>query len=174
MDRLYKRVELLTNIAIIVVAVLVSAVLIRSYLLSGGERQSSDYSVAEGKTLVGSKLSLPGIDWAKNSRTLVFALSSSCRYCTESAPLYRQLTQARGETGASRLVAVLPESVNDGQNYIQSLGFSVDEVKQMPLGSMGVKGTPTLIMVNARGVVTNTWEGKLLPPEEKEVLNQFK
>jgi hypothetical protein len=46
----------------------------------------------------------------------------------------------------------------------------VDDVKQVPLNTLGVRGTPTLLLVNDAGVVTDVWTGKLQPDQEAQVL----
>ena len=82
---MYKRVEFVANIAIIVAAVLLVALAINRFLLkpkSAPINQAADYLKA------GDKVTLPGFDWTRSERTLVMALSTNCRYCTESAPWY--------------------------------------------------------------------------------------
>jgi len=69
------------------------------------------------------------------------------------------------------LVAVLPQPVADGQKYLSKLGVSVDEVRQLPLDKIGVQGTPTLILLDASGIVRNSWVGFLPPEAELDVLN---
>lgn len=46
----------------------------------------------------------------------------------------------------------------------------VDDVRQLPLNTLGVRGTPTLLIVNDAGVVTDVWVGKLEPDQETQVL----
>jgi thioredoxin-related protein len=106
------------------------------------------------------------VDWSKNEKTLVMAVSSTCHFCTESAPFYRDI---RARTRV-HTIAVLPQSVYEGRNYLSSLGVQVDEVLQAPLNSIDVNGTPTLILVGRDGTVIRTWLGKLPPDLEKEVL----
>jgi hypothetical protein len=114
------------------------------------------------------KDSLPDIDWAKNGQTLLLALSSSCHYCSESAPFYQQITEQRGDT---HIIAVLPEAVGDSEKYLSKLGVYVDKIRQIPLDSLDVTGMPTLMLINNDGVVTDLWVGQLPVSEEERVLN---
>jgi hypothetical protein len=115
---------------------------------------------------------LPGIDWKGNGRTLVLAISTSCHFCTESAPFYRRL---QAEVGKSvKLVAVLPQSATEAQQYLSGEGVQVTQVKQIELGELGVQGTPTLLLVNSSGVVTNIWAGKVRSEDEDKVLSTLK
>jgi hypothetical protein len=164
------RVELLTNVAIIVVAVLLSFILVKNYLLRSSPPQEVNHQLAVDQTNIGQQLYLPNVDWAKNGQTVVLALSTTCHYCSESASFYRQLVQKRGN---SRVVVVMPQTVSTGQEYLRKLGVSVDEVKQVSIDSIGVQGTPTLLLVNSSGVITKEWVGKLHAEGEAEVLKQL-
>lgn len=108
---------------------------------------------------------LLGVDWTKNHRTLVLAISTTCHFCKDSVPFYRKL----GGTDVKTL-AVLPQSVAEAQQYLGNAGVRVDEVRQVSLSALGVRGTPTLLIVNDAGVVTDVWVGKLPPDQENQVL----
>jgi hypothetical protein len=43
----------------------------------------------------------------------------------------------------------------------------------MPLDSIRVGGTPTLILTNDKGEVTDFWVGKLAPDKEVELINKL-
>jgi hypothetical protein len=169
-DLLSKRIELFANVAIIAIAALLGFVLIKNYLIKTAETKAeySQYSIEPRNR---TKISLADIDWQKNGQTLVMAVSSTCHFCTESGSFYQQLAKAHDGT---RLVAVLPQSVDEGKRYLAMLGVSVDEVKEATLASIDVRGTPTLMMVNSDGVVVNKWEGKLESEQEREVLSRIK
>jgi hypothetical protein len=57
---------------------------------------------------------------------------------------------------------------------LKSLNVSINEVKQAPPNSVGAKATPTLILVDGAGTVTNSWVGQLPPDKEAEILAQFR
>ena len=164
-----RTIELTTNIAIITVAILLGIVLVKNYLLSGPKPDPS----APPTVPTGTKISLPDVNWGAQKRTLLMALSDTCRFCTESADFYKKLAQERAKHGDVRIIAVLPQDLSAGQAYLNKLGVSVDEVKQSPLDAVGVKATPTLIVVDDKGVVTASWVGKLPPEKEAEVMNHF-
>jgi hypothetical protein len=70
-------------------------------------------------------------------------------------------------------VAVLPQDVSEGRKYLNELGVPINEVRQSTLESLGVGGTPTLILVDNKGAVTDSWVGKLPPDKESEVLGHL-
>jgi hypothetical protein len=47
----------------------------------------------------------------------------------------------------------------------------VDQVKQMALASIGVAGTPTMLVVNGSGIVTKSWVGRLDQDGQEQVLS---
>lgn len=163
---LLRKLEISANVAIIAVAILVGILLVRNYLIVG-------HSKPQPQNLIGTKISLPDIDWANNGQTLLLVLQRGCRFCSESAPFYQRLVRDVGNNGNIRLVAVLPQEITEGKQYLQDLGVSINEVKQALPSSLGVRGTPTLLLVNDAGIVTETWNGKLPAEKESEVLNRL-
>ena len=154
MNNLTKRLEQLANVAIIVVALLLGGVLVKRYLLPQAESTQ-----AQARIQPGTKLSVPGVEWGKNERTLLLVLSTSCHFCTESSPFYQRLAQEKAKKRGVGLVAVLPQSVDESQKYLNDLGVSVDDIKQAGLDAVQVRGTPTLIMADRTVAVLESWVG---------------
>ena len=169
MNSLAKKLELLANVAIIVVALLLGAVLVKRYLLP----QPTNARAADARIQPGTKLSLPGMEWGRSDKTLLIVLSTQCRFCTESAPFYQRLAREQSRAGRARLVAVLPQSVAEAQKYLGEHGITVDEVRQVSPDAVGAAGTPTLIMLDSAGSVVESWVGKLPPDKESEVITRL-
>jgi hypothetical protein len=162
------KIETTANIATIIVALLISTVVLKTYVFPNTVARSAIVApapeVVKGKSVDGRAL---GVDWKRNRRTLVMAISTTCHYCKDSVPFYQKL----GATGTDvKMIAVLPQPVAEGQQYLNGAGVHVDEVKQATLNTLGVRGTPTLMLVNDSGVVTDVWIGKLQPDQEAQVL----
>ena len=160
----------MANVAIILVAILLGIVLINRYVIAPPVQNSVSAGVAN-QPPSNAKIRVDGVDWTKKHTTLVFANTSTCHFCTESAPFYRQLAGAHEGT---QLIAVLPQPVTEGRRYINGLGLEVDDVLQAPLNSINVSGTPTLLLVNRDGDVMGTWVGRLPADQEAEVLTQLR
>jgi|SRR6185369_12311758 len=169
---LAKLLEMGANAAIILAAILFSVVLAKVYLGRAPNKkdQPSPPLVTQKLVQKGDVLNLPKVDW-RNGQTLLLALSTSCRFCTDSAPFYRRLMKDHGET---RLVALFPQENGEGETYLSSLGIKVDEVEQASFADLGISGTPTLILVDSGGKVIRKWEGALTPTTESEVIGQLK
>lgn len=104
------------------------------------------------------------MDWGKNRETLVLALSTRCHFCTESAAFFRRLSQETG--GRVKVVAVLPEAVSESEQYLEDEGLHPDAVRQASMSSIGVVGTPTILLVNDSGMVARVWTGKVQAEDE--------
>ncbi len=146
------------------------AVLFKNYLLT--KPTSKSQGVVQPVHLDSQPVNSPtvsslDIDWKQNKQTLILAISSSCHFCTDSAPFYRKIAQSKGNT---RLVAVLPQGLDAGRKYLERLGISVDEVRQSGLDKIGVRGTPTLLLIDNSGFVKESWLGKLSSGDEEKVL----
>lgn len=163
-----KKIEVVANLAIILVACLLATVLLKNYIFKNQDRQASQQMMPQSQPkLAGANLSSLDINWKQSKQTLLMAVSNTCHFCTESAPFYKRLVENKH---GARLIAVLPQSVEEGTRYLGDLGVAVDEVKQLSLSTIDVRGTPTLILVNSDGVIVNSWVGKLAPQDESLVL----
>ena len=161
MQKRYKRINLVLNLAIVLVVILIGVVFAKNYLHLGRSVPHRDFR--------GTKVNLTGVDWTHNDQTLLLVLDQKCRFCTESAPFYQRLTQMATNSRV-RLVAVLPQDVAASREYLDSLKVPIEEVRQSSLDAMRVEGTPTLILVNGKGEVMEAWAGRLSTEEENEVL----
>jgi hypothetical protein len=171
-NSLFRKTEFAANVSIAVVALLLSVVLLKSYLLTKSTAPATEEREAAGnEPRLGQALAVPDVDWAKNGQTLILALSTTCHFCTESAPFYQRLASERGNI---RLIAVVPQPASEGRDYLDRLGVPLDEVQQASLKSINVRGTPTLLLVDGKGVVVQEWEGKLPAEQEAEVLGRVR
>jgi len=66
-----------------------------------------------------------------------------------------------------------PQSVEESKAHLNQLGIRGIEVRSSPLEDVSVSGTPTLILLNNKGEVTDFWVGKLTPDKEIEVINKL-
>jgi thioredoxin-related protein len=113
------------------------------------------------------------VDWSNNNQTLLLVLQKGCHFCTESAAFYQRLVRETAGHGNIHLIAVLPQATDESKKYLDDLGVAIEEVKQATPDSIGVPGTPTLILVNDQGVVMTSWVGKLSADDEAKVLRRL-
>lgn len=165
MNKLFSKIEFITNILIIVAIIGIAGFYIkRSYFPSN--------QAVISQPAVGSKINVAGLDFSKQSKTLVMALQTTCHYCNESADFYKKLIQSvQGKN--TKLVAVFPGSIEESKAHLDELGLSSIDIDQAPLNTLPVNGTPTLILTNDKGEIMNAWIGKLPENKELEVINSL-
>jgi hypothetical protein len=168
MSRLSQRVELIANVTIIVAAVLIVGVVAEKYFFRSTPRGRP----SRLQPVIGSKIDLSNVNWASHPKTLILALQRGCRFCEESAPFYKRIAASvRGRN--VQLVAAFPTEVEESTAHLAALGLEGLEVRQSSLESLQTSGTPTLILTNDKGEVTDYWLGKLTPDKETEVLGKL-
>lgn len=118
---------------------------------------------------VGENFSLPDLELAKDSKTLVMVLQTGCHFCTESLPFYKRVAESLKDNNI-KIVAVFPSEIKDGEEYLAKAGIKNVDVKQATLSNINVAGTPTLMLLDKDGKITNYWVGKLSPVKEEEVI----
>lgn len=167
-SRFSSRVELVANILIVAVAILLGVILVQKYLL----KKAGPAVPSTLQPTIGSTVNLSDFDWTRHSKTLVLALQTQCHFCNESVPFYKRLIErANGQN--VKLIAVFPSNKEESVAHLRELGIPDLEVRQASLDSLRVGGTPTLILTNDKGQITNYWVGKLSPNKETEVLTHL-
>jgi len=152
------------NIAIIFGVVVFLGVVVHSEF---GKAKQPEMSA---KALIGQTIALPGVHFPAQQSSLIFAISSTCHFCKESEPFYRNLL-AKSQ-GNVRMVAVLPQSQAEAESYIQQAAMPSVQVVSAELDSIGVHATPTLLLVDENGKVQNAWIGELDGTRQQQVLSR--
>jgi hypothetical protein len=139
---------------------------------------SSRVSLVKRSTLapagppIGAEINIPQVTWPDSKHTIVLVLNTHCGYCTASAGFYREL-QRIASARKIPIIAVLPQSNDDARAYLAGLHVPISSVRQLPLSSLQVSATPTLMIVNSDGKLIRSWIGQLPPNLEKEVLSRL-
>ncbi|MCL4821918.1 MAG: hypothetical protein KJ067_22555 [Vicinamibacteria bacterium] len=163
--RLERSIEIGANLAIILTALMIGGVAWRAW----SSRTVESRRPAPGPQ-AGVTLQIPGVEWPA-STTYLLVLSADCAFCTESAGFYRQLVErAKANPKRPAVIALLPQPPEAGRSYLRNHAIAVDEVLQVDPRSIGVGGTPTIILVDSRGITQRVWAARLDPSREREVL----
>jgi thioredoxin-related protein len=170
MRTFYRRVELVANVSIVIVVILLIVMGVKSFFPNRSETAQSERS---DLIKPGMKFTLPGFDWSKKDAHLVLVLRKGCHFCSESAPFYQRLVQAVAKRTDLELIAALPQDAAAAQQYLNELQVSIAEVRQADMTATKVYATPTILLVDKTGTVTELWRGKLQPEKELEVFNRL-
>jgi thiol-disulfide isomerase/thioredoxin len=103
--------------------------------------------------------------------TLVLALSTHCAFCQASVPFYQKLAVFKNSAPERvRLATVMTEPKEEIEAYLKKHGIAADAVFSMPVSQIGVKGTPTLLLLDGQNKLIESWVGQLNSQEESEVI----
>jgi len=116
----------------------------------------------------GDEIAIADVTWAANGRTLVFALQPDCGYTDASIPFYRDLL-ASLPAGHIRPVLVTPHAVAIGQQMASDYRLDITEIRRASFSTLKAPGSPTLLLVDARGRLVESWVGKLSPAKETDL-----
>jgi peroxiredoxin len=137
--------------------------LIAFYRLVGIPFESTSPYLARG-----SSISLAGVNWSANHKTLVMAVRPGCPWCTASAQFYLDILHSNSAK-TFHIVSISPDTVQNTRSYLQKLHLNIEDIRQVEFELLGIQGTPTLILVDRNGHIESTWIGKLSPRKEAEV-----
>jgi len=165
-----ERLEILTNVAVLLVAVSILAIIALNYI--GGQRPTPQ--IIEGLQRGQQFPMVSGIDYAGTASTLLIAMNTKCDYCTQSIPFYNQLADIKNTGKISpRAVAIFPNSKDEVQQYTQQYQLKIDHKSAIDFEHLKLAGTPTMILVDQNGRVINFWVGALRPEAQQQFLNSL-
>ena len=164
--------EKISNVAVIIAALCVGGTAVYSRIGSPSVSAGSDF----GSRYKGKPIPLAGYQKGVPS-VLIFA-SRACHFCSESLPFYQRLATMRDSApGTMRLVSAFPtsaQSAEETRKYFSDGGVVLDDALPARFPFIGVRGTPTVALVDSGGNVSAVWTGKLSPDGEAGLMREVK
>jgi len=160
-----KKLTIASNVAIILVSAVLVFTLVRNEFRA---RNSHTMQRPNAEELIGKAFPVSQ-PWNAYRQTVVLVLSVTCRYCAASGPFYQQLTQIAAERHVN-VVALLPEPKSESVPFLSRLGLKIQSIQQADPWSVGVSGTPTLLLVDNSGIVRHVFRGQLQPTDQDKVI----
>lgn len=154
--------DTVANVAVILAAVVTLWVTLRP---ARSTRVVSVPSYEIGQRVTGLD-SLP-----KDSASLVLIVQSRCRFCTASMGFYKKLQHSER---SARIVVAGAEPEGVLRQYTSQHGFAPDQVLSYSAGTVHVRGTPTLLLLDSNRTVLKIWQGQLDEAGEREVLENLR
>jgi len=163
-----EKLEVVTNIMVIAGVLMFGLVLYRSYT-----HRAKMALEAPG---VGTVLpALPGYGWDGHNQVLLLALRKGCHFCEDSMPFYRNLLKAEKSGGSkAHLVTVLPDAEMEATRLLHDAQLDVPMVAPFELRQLHVFGTPTLILVDGKGIVEKAWVGEQDAAGQQAILDAIR
>ena len=163
--KLKDMLDVTTNVVVVVFAVVAIGVLVKNYFAP--QDVMTSVAIAKGSAFP----EIAGADYKQAPRTLILALNVDCRYCTRSVPFYNSLGEARQENAGKFNIVAAFINKDPGlvESYAEEKHLSVQTIAGVELEKLGVRLTPTIILVDSTGTVLDSWRGELQPDDEREV-----
>jgi hypothetical protein len=120
------------------------------------------------RAYLGKRVSIDNGSEQARPVTVAVAMTTACVFCKASAPFYRKLLAQAGTS--VNYIALMPEEAPRAKAYLEGdLGLNFRLVTDKLVG-VEIKSTPTLLVLDHDGIVTNAWVGLLPPSGEAEVV----
>ncbi|OLE55485.1 MAG: hypothetical protein AUG51_03235 [Acidobacteria bacterium 13_1_20CM_3_53_8] len=158
--------ETATNIAVLAVSILILSLLAVSFF-SKGSKTEFNSGLQKGKQFA----QLPAVDYSASRQTLVIALSSKCGYCRESLPFYKQVAESQGNNKITRILALSPETKQVADQFLEQNQLSLEAIPSVELNAYSIDATPTIILLDSKGIIIDFWVGKLPERVEQQILD---
>ena len=160
--RTTSRLESVSNIAVIVAAIALCAALVRNQFFTAQESGSP-------KSLQGATIDLASLTSSPSKRNLVLFISETCHFCEQEMPFYRTLREKLPSQAS--LLAVFPPQEPEPEKFLAAKAVKVDHVtSSLALAEIGVRGTPTLLLLDEHGKVERAWVGAQPPSVHDEIV----
>lgn len=166
-----RKLEVITNLAVLLVCVAILVALFRVGAMAhlpGSRRQPTQVTVLEQGQIfrAASALHITG------RPALVLALNTNCHFCAESLPFYRRLRDVGQDATAPPIIMIFPNSRPEVQAFLKDFdSASPSAFAEQDFTDFGISGTPTVVWLDAKGVIRRMWIGKLSADEEREIMN---
>jgi len=159
------KIEITTNLLIIVVLVLI-----------GGSYIKARFGHHQQQLSVGERIAAPqGYDWHEHAQTLVVAVHAGCIYCEHSYPLYQRLEGLEHDNHLkAHMLVVMPDNKEAGAALLSTHGITSQSIPGTLLNKMKIYGTPTLLLVDANGRLLQSWIGELDASRADALLAQLR
>jgi len=167
-DRLKTALEIATNIALLLVAIAALTSFGVNYFV-----KSSSSTLSPGLQKGAILEPIPRVDYQNSKQTLVIALNTNCGYCRDSLPFFRELIEASNQSNNTHLVAIFPNNPDEVKKYVNDNHLSLDSIADADFRSLGIRGTPSLILIDSKGIVNDFWIGKLQRSEEDQLIHSL-
>ena len=165
-----RNLEIITNLAVLIVCLTGMAMLLRVGVMG---HLSDPKSVAgHPEALKQGQIFRANSTLGISGPALVLALSTTCHFCAESLPFYKRLEETHRGPGAPPIVLIFPDSKSDVDTFLRDLSPSTLAVLTgQDFSAIGVAGTPTVLLLDAKGVIQKVWRGKLSTEKEREIMD---
>jgi hypothetical protein len=168
--------EVVTNIAVLLAATtVITVVAVNLFIGKNAVARKRNGNMTQSGLQPGQILPrLSGIDYNAAPKTLVIMMSTKCKFCLASLPFYSQIgDRENAMNGVLHIVAAFPNSSEEVNRFAAENFFPIETVAGLNLEEVGLRYTPTLVLVDNGGTILDTWVGQLTQEGEQSVLGKL-
>ncbi|HVE56401.1 MAG TPA: redoxin family protein [Pyrinomonadaceae bacterium] len=122
---------------------------------------------------IGSEFKVTEFNPAGSQINVLLFLRTGCTFCDQSMPFYRRITQL-SNTGKVKVIAFFAHNDLEATEYMKRSQLIDVEISRTNFDSLGIKGTPTFVLLDQSGKVLKSSVGKLNDKGEQEIENYLK
>jgi len=124
--------------------------------------------------IVGKRLDVADANWGAYRANVVLFLRSDCIYCRMSAPFYRRLAILQRDQNARVSVSVVGlDQIEKLKDFLTSERLEVTAIRRLARPLSGLEATPTLMLVDANGIIRRVEIGFLNSSEQETILREL-
>ncbi len=167
--KLKNSIEVASNIAVVVVALVFLVSFARSSFLPMPQHLVLQSGLQKGSQFP----QLPGVDFSRSQKTLLVAMDSKCDSCKESLPFLKNLAGSFSGRSDARMIAVFPSAEEEAKRYARQNQLNMDTIFGLDFKMLHLKAIPAMILIDSSGTVIDFWLGKPSEDTEKQIVNSL-
>jgi hypothetical protein len=161
------RFDQVSNIAFIVMCLAVT-VAAGSFVIG---RRSPTIPEASEAVPRGTALPVEVTRFINGLPSLLLVLSTTCQFCEASMPFYRELAALNDvQAGRLRIVVISIQPPEQMRAHLDARRLTPSAIVPALDTPLRLEGTPTIILVDRKGVVDSSWKGQLHKTGERAVV----
>ncbi|HEV2417733.1 MAG TPA: hypothetical protein VGX94_08020 [Terriglobia bacterium] len=158
-----KALDRYSNLAVIIVAFVFIAWFVESHFIARRV-------ITPNTSPVGKRINLSSVSQPPALENVVLGLSTVCHFCQMNTDLYKHLAGMEAP-GRISVVAVIPQSESEAKQYLAKDGLQASFLAGKPLSTYDITGTPTILLLDSKGIIRKAWIGALTPTQQNDVIS---
>lgn len=119
---------------------------------------------------VGERLEKVDVTWRPGGRHVVILIGTRCRASDTAAPVFARIAREASANGGPGVVVLSADPESDTKAWLRERRIEAEQFVRVPdPAGLGFLMTPTLLIVDDRGTITDFWSG-LLPDAKNPAL----
>jgi hypothetical protein len=162
--------DITANIACVIIAGFIVTALALQFVHARAGTET--HTVSDGLRVGAAFPPIPGFDYKQHQKSILFFVSPDCSHCVQSLPTYQRLfdkAKALATGGSTKTLLGLFEDDNKYAHFA-ARGFTIPGKANIPFHKYNVRATPTIVIVDRKGIISDFWIGELSADAESGLM----